>query len=102
MKSLYKAELLNYFNSALLHLLPQRTTSVTFVISYQQAKINQQILPFKSCGWIREYQFLSVHRALYQVPSVTSCSVNTGLPDFDHHTRYTTRREEDLVSAFEV
>jgi hypothetical protein len=65
-----QAKLLNYFNSALLHLSPQRTTSVIFVISNQQAKINQQILSFKSCDWIREYQFLSVHKSL--IPSSLS------------------------------
>jgi hypothetical protein len=37
-------------------------------------------------------------RALYQFPSVTSRSVNTGVPVFDHHTWDITRREEHLVS----
>jgi len=45
----------------------------------------------KSCGWSLEYQFLSVqHEPWTSFPSGTSRSVNTGVPNFDHHTRDTT------------
>jgi len=64
------------FDTALLHLSPQHTTSVTFIFSCQQATINQHTLAFESCDWIYKYQFLSVQPkpVLPQEPVVRSTS----------------------------
>ena len=49
-------------NSVLLQLSPQRTTSVTFIFSYQRAAINHHILHCRSCDWILEYQSLRIQQ----------------------------------------
>ena len=44
-----RVELIQLLQSALLHLSPQRTTSVNFVFSYHRITINLHILPPRSC-----------------------------------------------------
>jgi hypothetical protein len=51
--------------------------------------MNQHILAFENCDWIRDYQFLVSSLRLYQFPSGISRSVNTGVPDFDSLSRDT-------------
>ena len=60
----------NLFNSALLHLSPQRTTSSYFVTFSQQATINHKFLPIKVViGFVNINSQVST-RTLYQSPSV--------------------------------